>query len=363
MKSMDRRNFLINGTAASIGLSSLLAACGKQNNETPKSNGSNEIFEWKLVTSWPQHFPILGEYIELFAKQVEIMTNGRLKIHVYGGGELVPPMEAFDAVSQGVAEMFHAASYYWAGKIKASQFFTSIPFGMDTNDTNAWLFNGDGLKLWQQLYDKYNLIPFPAGNTGTQMGGWFNKKINSADDLKGLKIRIPGLGGKIVSKAGASAILSPGSEIYTNLERGVIGATDWIGPYHDYLMGFHKIAKYYYFPSWAEPTGVIELCINKNAFNSLPEDIKEIVKQAAFALNATMLAEFESKNAEYLTKIQEESNVEILQFPESVLEIFKKYSAQVIQELVNEDEDCKKVYESYSNFIKRINSWKTIKNK
>ena len=197
-----------------------------------------------MVTTWPPNFPILGEGCKLMADWVEKMSGGRLKIQVFGGGELVPPLEAFDAVSSGSVELANGASYYWAGKVPSAQFFATVPFGMNAQQMNGWILSGGGQELWDEVYAPFNVKGYPAGNTGVQMGGWFNKEINSLDDLKGLKMRIPGLGGKVINKAGATAVNVAGGEIYTNLERGVIDATEWIGPFHDYKMGFHKIAKY-----------------------------------------------------------------------------------------------------------------------
>lgn len=360
MSNMNRKEFVKKAALAVAGGTSLLSACSKsESNNTPSIN-MNETIEWRMVTTWMPHFPILGEGADKFASDVEKMSRGRLKIQVYGGGELVPAMESFDAVSQGMTQVGHGASYYWAGKAPASQFFTSLPFGMNTQQTYAWLYNGGGMKLWEELYEPFNLIPIPCGNTGGQMGGWFNKEINSVSDLKGLKMRIPGIGGKIIVKAGGSAVLSPGGEIYTNLERGVIDAADWIGPYHDWLMGFHKIAKYYYYPTFAERTGVMELIINKSAFEQLPDDLQEIVRYAAGAANILMLSEFETKNAEYLDKLRNETEVQIKQFPDDVIRSFEKYAEESIDDIINSDSISKRVYESYNEFRKKISGWTNI---
>jgi len=361
MGNIERREFLKKGSlaAAGIGIAGLAACTGKNENKSPGLI-THKSFEWKMVTAWSPHFPILGEGANRLAKEIEQMSSGRLKINVYGGGELVPPLESFDAVSQGMAEMGHSASYYWAGKAGATQFFTSLPFGMNTQQTNAWLFYGGGLDLWRELYAGFNLVPFPAGNTGGQMGGWFNKEINSIADLKGLKIRLPGFGGKVFNASGGTAILSPGGEIFTNLERGVIDATDWVGPYHDYLIGFHKIAKYYYSPGWHEPTGTLELMVNKSAYETLPDDLKIIVRNAAYSANSYILAEFESKNREYLHKLKNESKVEFKVFPEDVLAVFKKSTKDIIAELVESDPLSRMIYESYNKFQKEIHDWTEI---
>ncbi|RMG03205.1 MAG: TRAP transporter substrate-binding protein [Nitrospirae bacterium] len=315
---------------------------------------------WKMVTTWPPHFPVLGEGADLLAKWISELSGGRLRVQVYGGGELVPPLQAFDAVSQGTVEMGHGAAYYWAGKSPATQFFTSIPFGMNAQQMNAWIYSGGGLKLWEEVYAPFNLIPMPVGNTGVQMGGWFNREINSIKDIKGLKMRIPGLGGKVISKAGGAAVLSAGGEIYTNLERGVIDATEWVGPYHDYLMGFYKVAKYYYYPGWHEPGSVIETFINKKAYEKLPSDLKEIIRTAAARSNAWMLSEFEAKNNTYLKKLLKEHKVKLLRFPDDVLKKFKQLSQEVITEVTEKDPLSKKVYKSFSSFQKDISEWAQV---
>jgi len=350
-----RRDFI--KTTAVAGTGAILFGCS--NNEKPEGVNINfdKTYEWKMITAWPPHFPILGVGAEELAKNIETMSGGRIKIRVYGGGELVPPLETFDAVSQGVAELGHSASYYWAGKTSAAQFFTSLPFGMNTTQMNSWFYQGGGIELWNETYEPFNLTVFPCGNTGQQMGGWYNKEINSIDDLKGLKMRFPGIGGKVLNKAGGTAVLSAGSEIYTNLERGVIDATDWIGPYHDYMMGFQEIAKYYYYPSWAEPTGAVEFIINKSVYDSLPEDLKEIIQVACYSANSTMESKFTLKNSEYLKKIKDESDVELRRFPEDVIKNLKTYSEQVIQEIIEGDEQSKKVYASYKKFFDKTKPW------
>ena len=364
MKAMNRRTFLQKGVATTLaGTSGLVFGCGSEKKGEAPAVQTRKTFRWKMVTTWQPHFPVMGEGADLIAKWIEQMSEGRLKVDVYGGGELVPPLQAMDAVIQGVAQMSHGASYYWAGKVPAAQFFSAVPFGMNAQQMNAWLYSGGGLKLWEEVYRPFNLVPMPAGNTGVQMGGWFNKEINSTDDLKGLKMRIPGLGGKVIAKAGGSAILSAGGEIYTNLERGVIDATEWIGPYHDYLMGFHKIAKYYYYPGWHEPGTVLELAVNRQAFEQLPSDLQEIVRSAAFRSNMWMLSEFESKNNLYLEKLVKEHHIQIKQFPDDVLNAFRRYAEEVIEELIEQDPASKKVYESFHKFRQQVAGWAELSEK
>ena len=349
----------IASTASVLGFS----ACVSQVEESSVSIITNKKYKWKMVTTWPPNFPVVGESANMFADLVEKMSAGRMKITVYGGGELVPALEAFDAVSSGAAEMASGASYYWAGKSQATQFFSTVPFGMSAQQMNAWLYAGGGYELWKELYAEFNLVPFVAGNTGVQMGGWFNKEINSMDDLKGLKMRIPGLGGKVLEKAGGTAVISAGSEIYTNLERGVIDATEWIGPYHDYLMGFHKIAKYYYSPGWHEPGTSLEYFVNKRKYEKLPTDLQEIIRIASSHINLWVLSEFEAKNNEYLKKIVEEEPVEIKTWPKEVLEELRVITKSTMDEICAKDPKSKKIYDAYSTFQKSIASWSTLSEK
>lgn len=362
MKKFNRRKFIKSASIASLGSASLLAAAcsNKEGNNTSVNINTGEKYDWKMVTTWPPNFPIFTERLNEFAKAMEKMSSGQMKIQVYGGGELVPPFESFDAVSQGTAEMGHGASYYWAGKSPVMQFFASVPFGMNAQQTNAWFYYGGGLDLWREEYAKFNLTTFPAGNTGGQMGGWFNKEINSIADFNGLKIRMPGLGGKVVTKAGATSILSPGGEIYTNLERGVIDATEWIGPNHDFMMGFQKIAKYYYYPGWQEPSACCDLFVNKSAYDKLPSELQEMIAEGAAALNMKVLSDFEAKNSEFLQKIKQEGGVQLKEFPQEVLARLHELTNEVINELTASNADCKKVYDSYSKFYKEISEWSSL---
>jgi len=316
-----------------------------------------------MTTTWPPNFPVLGEGLKYMAEWISKMSGGRMNITVYGGGELIPALEGFDAVSNGAVEMNHGAAYYWAGKIPSAQFFAAVPFGMNAQQMGSWIISGGGQKLWEELYAPFDLLPFICGNTGVQMGGWFNKEINSMKDLEGLKMRIPGLGGKVLAKAGGSPITVSGGEIYTNLERGVIDATEWIGPYHDYKMGFHQVAKYYYYPGWHEPGPVLELLLNKTKYLALPEDLQEIIKTASLRLNRWMMAEFDAKNGEYLQKILNESDVQLTAFPDEVLEGLREATKSALTELTDKDAPSKKVFEAYEGFRKKVKTWTDVSEK
>lgn len=321
----------------------------------------SETFHWKMVTTWPPHFPVFQEGAEKMAKDIETMSQGRLKIQVFADQELIPAMQIFDAVSQGTSvQMGHGSAYYWAGKVPAAQFMSSVPFGMTANGVNAWLYNGDGLKLWRELYTPFNLVPFPAGNSGVQTGGWFKKKIETVDDLKGLKMRIPGLGGKVLAKAGGTPVLMAGGEIYTALERGTIDATEWVGPFHDERLGLHRAAKYYYYPGWHEPGTTMELIINKKAWDTLPSDLQHIVDMAAQVMNQWMYVQFETLNAGALRELKEKYHVETLAFPPPVLKKLKHLTQEALAEEAEKNEDFKKVYESYKAFQANMQEWDAL---
>lgn len=360
-KKLTRKRFFKGLAIGTLSLPFILRTCGGgqyQAQRTGRSQGLfSEEFRWKMVTTWPPNFPVLGEGCVKFAQWIEEMSGGRLKIKVYGGGELVPSLETFDAVRSKAAEMGSGASYYWVGKAPAAAFFTAVPFGMNAQMMNAWMLSGDGWKLYQELYDQFGLVVIPGGNTGVQAGGWFNRAINSLDDLQGLKMRIPGLGGRVLAKAGGTPVLLSGGEIFTGLERGVIDATEWIGPYHDYLMGFHQIARYYYVPGWHEPSAELEIIVNKEKFEELPQDLQQIVITAGLRLNHWILSEFEHKNAEYLEKLFNEEKVEIRHYPTEVLQKLRIYTDEVIEELTAVDTFSKKVFESYDRFRRRMEFW------
>jgi len=329
----------------------LLVSCADRSTTTGDVEPTaQQSFQWKLVTTWPKNFPGLGTAPENFAKNVERMSNGRLKIKVFGAGQLVPAFEVFDAVSQGTAQIGHGASYYWKGKVPASVFYAAVPFGLNAQEMNAWLQYGGGLELWRELYAPFNLIPFAGGNTGVQMAGWFNREINSIADLKGLKMRIPGLGGEVFTRAGGTSINLPGGELYTSMQTGVIDATEWVGPYNDLAFGFHQVAKYYYYPGWQEPGPTLELIINKAAYESLPADLQAIVEVAAAAANQDMLNEYTARNNAALIELVEKHGVQVKKLPDDVLAEFKRLSAEVVEELASEDPLSRRIAESMKAF-------------
>ncbi len=344
---MKRRQF-VGGLAAAASV----AACTSSNTECEGGAAAgSETFEWSCVTSWPPKYPGLGIAVDNLAARIAAATNGRLKIKVYGGGELVPAFEAFDAVSRGTVEMGHDASYYHKGKVASAQFFTSIPFGMNAAELDGWLYYGGGLELWRELYAPFNIVPLPCGNTGVQKGGWFNREINSPADLRGLKMRIPGLGGEVIQRAGATPVTMPGSEIFTSLQTGAIDAAEWVGAYNDVAFGLHKAAKYYYYPGWQEPGAGLELMINAEAWASLPADLQATVELAAQAITTDMLAEYTHGNALALEQLDANPDVDVRPFPDDVLRVLKKHTDDIVAELSARDPMWKKIADSYYAFL------------
>ena len=333
-------------------------------NETTDSEtvsiNKDKTYNWRLVTSWPKNYPGLGMAPERIADLVEEMSDGQMTITVYGAEEQVPAFGVFDAVSSGSHQMGHSGGYFWKGKVPAAQFFTSVPFGLTADEINAWVNRGGGLELWREIYEPFNIYPIPAGNTGTQMFGWFNKEINSLEDVKGLKMRIPGIGGEVLKEAGGIPVTLPGGELFTALQTGVIDATEWVGPYNDLTFGFHQAAKYYYYPGWHEPGPMLELIINLDEWNSLPKHLQVIIETATKAVNQDMLDEYLAKNNQALTELVEVHGVELRRLPDDVIEEFRTISDQILEELAQEDETIAKVYNSYKSFKQDVSEYHKI---
>jgi TRAP-type mannitol/chloroaromatic compound transport system substrate-binding protein len=366
---MERRSFLkkagitaLTTAAATVGIT----GCGKKEAaDVAKEEKAPEVMtkktvNWKMVTTWPPNLPVLQTGAERFAKGVEEASDGRIKIKVFAAGELVPALGVFDAVSEGTAECGSGASYYWAGKVPAAQWFAAVPFGFNAQGINAWFYSGGGLKLWEEVYAPYNVVPRPQGNTGVQMGGWFRKKMNSIKDYKGLKMRIPGLGGKVIAKAGGTVVLLPGGEIFTSLERGVIDATEWVGPMHDLRMGFYKAAKYYYYPGWHEPGTCLEVMFNKKAYDSLSKDLQVILDMVAMETNLWSLSEFEAGNGAALQELISQHNVNLMEFPEDLLAELRSMAEETLEEEAEKDPMSRKVHDAYKKFKKQVGVWGSV---
>jgi TRAP-type mannitol/chloroaromatic compound transport system substrate-binding protein len=355
---MERRKFIVKAGGA------LVAASAAATIDAPNVIAQPK-FQWRMPHSFPPAADVLDGGYKRFGKIVEEMSDGRLKIQVFAGGELIPPLGVFDACSQGTVEGFMSASYYWAGKEPATQWFCAVPFGLNAQATYAWYRFGDGLKLWEETYAPFNLVPRPGMSTGVQMGGWFRKKINTIADYKGLKMRIPGLGGKVIAKAGASVVLLAGGEIYTAIERGTIDATEWVGPHDDTKFGLHQTARYYYHPGWHEPGTTGEIVFNRKAYESLPVDLQRILDYAAASTHTIGLVEYDTKNAAALQKLRTEfkGKVEILPFPAEVMKDLKKIAGEINREESEKTAIAKKVYASYNKFEAAITDWGTLSEK
>ncbi|WJW75479.1 TRAP transporter substrate-binding protein [Thiohalobacter sp. IOR34] len=348
---MKRRDFIRASGAGALAAGGALAGA-------PAIAG--KTIRWKMVTTWPKNFPGLGTGANFLARTITEMSGGRLKVKVYGAKELVPAFETFDAVSRGTAQMGHGAAYYWKGKSEAAQFFSAVPFGLTAQEMNAWLYHGGGLELWREVYAPFGLIPAAAGNTGVQMGGWFNKTIDSVDDLKGLKMRIPGLGGEVLRRAGGTPVSLPGGEIFTSLQSGAIDATEWVGPYNDLAFGLYKAAKHYYYPGWHEPGTTLECFINRKAFDALPKDLQQIVTHACRVANQDMLAEYTARNNAALQTLVDKHKVDLRRFPEPVMSRLKQLSDEVVAEIAAKDALSKKVYHAFRTFRDQVMAWHDV---
>ena len=344
---MDRRKFL---TATGVAGAAALSAPAVARAATIK---------WKMTTAFPPGQPFYSTgpgSLTDFTDRVRQMSDGRLDIQVYHAGELVPAFEGFDAVRQGIVEMNGWVSYFGSGKVPAAQFFGAVPFGMSTQGQNAWFYVGDGIKLWNEVYDPLGLVAMPIGATGVQMTGWFNKEIKSLEDMQGLRLRIPGLAAKAYARIGVDVKLLPGGEIFPALERGVIDAAEWVGPAQDKILGLNKAAKYYYTTGWHEPTTVTELAINKAAWEGLPEDLQGIVTNAAAACNVISHSWAEANNAAALKEFAA-NGTELRTLPKDVVEKLRAEMEPVYAELAAADPLFKKVMENYFAFKEEHDVW------
>ncbi len=349
---MQRRDFIKQAGGASLAVGAGLMGAGAAQ--------AKAQYRWKMVTTWPKNFPGLGTAANKLAALIGEMSGGRIRVRVYGAKELVPAFETFDAVSRGTVEMGHGSAYYWKGKSEAAQFFSTVPFGLTAQEMNAWMYYGDGLKLWRELYDPFGLVPAPAGNTGVQMGGWFNKEINSLADMKGLKMRIPGLGGEVLKRLGGTPVNLPGGELFTSLQSGAIDATEWVGPYNDLAFGLYKAAKYYYYPGFHEPGTTLEALINKKALHALPKDLQSIVLNACRVVNQDLLCEYTARNPVALDTLLNKHKVDMRIYPQDVLQQLRKLSEEVVADLGSRDAFTKKTYASYSQFYNQARRWSDI---
>lgn len=340
-----------------------LISCGGSNTSDTESKIDNKVYTLKLAETWPTNFPIFGDTTKSFAKTVEEMSNGRLKIQIDSKNKHKAPLGIFDMVKSGQYDLGHSASYYWKGKDINMLFFTSMPFDMTASEQHAWFEHGGGNELMDKVYAKYGLKSVIGGNTASQMGGWFKKEINSIDDLKGLKMRIPGFAGEVMAAVGAKPTNIPAGELYTALDRGTIDALEWVGPSLDLRMGFHKIAPYYY-TGWHEPGSELQFLINLKKYNSLPKDLQAILINAMKLSAYKMVVQANDESAKnWETMKQNYPNIKVKTFPKSVFEKLRKANAELLKELSAKDPLSKEIIASRLAYLKKIRAWTDISDK
>ena len=344
---INRRNLLAGGAAG------LATGCDCAPEGLPAAAGAIRERDLKMVTTWPKDFPGLGSAAERVGQFITEMSGGAMRVRVFSAGELVGAFDSFDAVSNGSADMYHGAEYYWAGKSKAYSFFTAVPFGMTTAEIMAWTEFGGGQELWDELSAKFNVKPFAAGNSGHQPLGWFKRPINSLEDMKGLRVRMPGLGGEVLRRIGASAVALAGGEIYSALQSGAIDAAEWVGPWNDLAFGFYREAKYYYWPGFHEPGSQVAIGLNLDLWKSLTPLEQSIVKGACHRVNHLAIAEFAHFNSVALEQLVNDHGVEVRRLPEDVIAAMARESRAVLEEAAAGDDITRRVFESYKTALMR----------
>lgn len=346
---MKRREILGAGTVGLVGAATLPSPAISQGRE-----------RWDMVLAWPVGLPGVQPALDRFAEMVESCSGGALSIRMHGAGEIVSAFESLDAVSAGTVQMGHAAPYYWTGKATATQFLCAMPFGLTAPEQTAWYEYGGGYELAQEVYDEFDLKFLLGGNTGTQMFGWFNKEINSLDDLRGLNIRIPGLGADVMRSAGATVVTMPGAEAISSLQSGVVDAVSWIGPANDMAAGLHRAAEFYYHPGWQEPGVVLDLFINRSAWDGLTDELRAIIEVAAHDLNQTMISNYMVANQRALRALEEEYDIQLRVLPNDVLTELATLSVARMEELADGDAMTRRVLDSLKGFRDAQIPWTAV---
>jgi len=316
-------------------------------------------FEWKLPTSFPAQAPGVGTNVTSFAERVARMSDGRLSFKVFSSGELVPPFAVEDAVQNGTAEIGHSTPYYAAGKNPALHFFSTVPFGMSATEHTAWLRFGGGQELWEEIYATRGLVPIYSGNSGVQSGGWFKSPITSVADLKGLNMRIAGLGGEAMRTLGVNAVLLPPPEIFSAFKSGAIDAAEWVGPLLDQAFGLYKVASYCHVPAFHEPGAALAIVVNADAWAELPEDLQQIVRNAAEATSVETLAQFDYFNVQALGQLREEG-VTFAPFPDDVVAALREATVSIMQGLAEDNADFARVQQSYDAFLAPVREYASL---
>ncbi|GET41294.1 TRAP transporter substrate-binding protein [Microseira wollei] len=355
---MKRRRFI---SKAAIGATTAVAigACARTTTTQTSQNNALPSVRWRMATSWPKSLETIFGGAETVCKRVKEMTNGRFTITPFAAGEIVPGLQVLDAVQGGTLECGHTASYYYIGKNPALGFATTVPFGLNAQQQNAWLYHGGGLEAMQKIYSSFNVINFPAGNTGVQMGGWFKREIKSVADLKGLKMRIPGLGGEVMGRLGVNVQVLPGGEIYLALDRGAIDAAEWVGPYDDEKLGLNKAAPFYYYPGWWEPGPTLDVLVNRSAWQKLPKEYQEIFKTAAYEANINMLAQYDTLNQQALGKLVS-GGTKLIPYSKEIMQAAQKAAFDLYEENASKSATFKQVYQQWKAFREQIYKWNGI---
>ena len=349
MAKVDRRKFLKTAGAGGVGAAATAIAA-------PAIAQSSPEIKWRITSSFPKSLDTLFGAAETFARSVAEATDNKFQITVHAGGEIVPPLQAADAVTNGTVEMCHTASYYYWGKDPTFAFGTAVPFGLNARMQNAWNYEGGAIDLMNRFYAKHKIYALPAGNTGAQMGGWYRKEINTPNDLKGLKMRIGGFAGTVLQKLGVVPAQIPGGDIYPSLEKGTIDAAEWVGPYDDEKLGFQKVAKYYYYPGWWEGGAMLHVFTNMDKWNSLPKSYQAIVRSAAALANTTMMARYDVQNPAALKRLYA-AGAQLRPFSEPVLDACFKAATEVYAEYSAKNADFKAVYEHMKAFRSDAYLW------
>jgi len=321
---------------------------------------AEKVYRLKMAETWASNFPIFGDAPRNMARIAEEMSNGRLKITIDSANKHKAPLGVFDMVRSGQYDLGHSASYYWKGKVPNTVYFTTMPFGMTAPEQYGWFYYGDGMKLMEKVYQPFGLLSFPGGNTGVQMGGWFRKEINTLEDLKGLKMRIPGFAGEVLAKLGAKPTNIPPGELYTALERNTIDALEWVGPSLDLRMGFHKIAPYYY-TGWHEPATELQFLVNERTWKKLPDDLREILR-VSMKLSAydMYIQSYHESGVNWATMKSEYPNIQVKTFPQPVLNAMKKANDELLTEEAAKDPLAKEIIDSQAAYMKTARVWSNI---
>jgi TRAP-type mannitol/chloroaromatic compound transport system substrate-binding protein len=348
--TIPRRTFL-KTTALGAAGGGVLAACGDAAIGQADDEGifAGPTVSWRMASSFPRGLDIIYGSAEHMAERVAQLTGGRFRIRVYPAGELVPGLQVMDAVQQGTVQAGHTATYYYLGKNPALAFDTGVPFGLTARQQNAWLVEGGGIEALREVFADFGIIQFPCGNTGTQFGGWFRRPIDSAADLRGLRMRIPGMGGEVMARLGTSVQVLAGGEIYPALERGAIDATEWIGPYDDEKLGFHRIARYYYYPGWHEPGVSLTLMVGRRAYDQLPDAYQRVLEVASYEENHRMLERYDAGNGPALDRLLAEG-VDVRRFPDDVLQAALRESHAVLEDHAAASAQFRRIYEPWKAF-------------